>query len=92
MDKSRAETTQVRERMEQEAALVCRCRQSAKPHQQGRGGSVLRTGLVLRTQEQERIPCSTQLRRFRRERESGPKKVASFTWCDWTPLAPWAED
>lgn len=74
--------------MAQEAALVCRCRQSAKPHQQGRGGSVLGTGLVLRTQEQERITCSTQVRRFRREKESGPKRVASFIWYDWMPLAP----
>lgn len=76
------------DQMEQEAALVCTCRQSAKPHQQGRGGSVLGTGLVLRTQEQERIPCSTQVRRFRREKESGPKRAASFIWCDWMPLAP----
>lgn len=76
------------DQMEQEAALVCTCRQSAKPHQQGRGGSVLGTGLVLITQEQERIPYSTQVRRFRREKESGPKRAASFIWCDWMPLAP----
>lgn len=78
MDTSELKQPKYLDQMEQEAALVCTCRQSAKPHQQGE--VALSWGrLVLITQEQERIPYSTQGKEIQeRKRVWIFKRAASF--------------